>query len=96
MIARRVLRVPALAMALALSWAPAALACSVCVGSQSPDTRNAWIAMTAFMTFTPLSIVLAVAFWLRHRFKALEASEQAEALRVAPGREAERVGAPSA
>jgi len=94
--ARRALRIGALAAVLVLAWAPAALACSVCVGSQSPDTRNAWIAMTAFMTFTPLSIVLAVAFWLRHRFKALEASERAEALGMSPECGPERAGSPSA
>ena len=68
-----------IAITLAL-WADSALACSVCVGAQTPDTRNAWIAMTAFMTFTPLSIVLGVAFWLRHRFKALDARERDDAL----------------
>ena len=55
-----------------------ALACSVCVGAETPDTRNAWIAMTAFMTFTPLSIVVGVAFWLRHRFKTLDAADRDE------------------
>ena len=35
--------------------------------------------MTAFMTFTPLSIVVGVAFWLRHRFKSLEQAEREEA-----------------
>ena len=58
-------------------WAHPALACSVCVGTGTPDTRNAWIAMTAFMTFTPLSIVLGVILWIRHQYKAFEAQEQA-------------------
>lgn len=77
---RCALRALPIAIVLLALWAESALACSVCVGAQTPDTRNAWIAMTAFMTFTPLSIVLAVAFWLRHRFRALEASEREDAL----------------
>jgi len=56
-------------------WAEPIWACSVCIGAQTPDTRNAWIAMTAFMTFTPLAIVLGVILWLRQRFRALEVSE---------------------
>lgn len=75
----RALRALPFAIALAL-WADAALACSVCVGAETPDTRNAWIAMTAFMTFTPLSIVVGVALWLRQRFRALETREREAAL----------------
>jgi hypothetical protein len=75
----RALRAVPIVIALAL-WADSALACSVCVGAQTPDTRNAWIAMTAFMTFTPLSIVVGVGLWLRQRFRALEASEREAAL----------------
>ena len=65
----------------ALILAPGvAAACAVCMSGTQQDTRLAFILMTAFMTFTPLSIVLAVAFWLRHRFRALEASEREDAL----------------
>jgi integral membrane sensor domain MASE1 len=68
----------------ALLVAPSvATACSVCVGTGTPETRDTWLAMTAFMTFTPLLVVLSVAFWLRHRFKAMEAAEQRRQLGIA-------------
>ena len=80
MSAGRALSASMIAIGIVALWADTALACSVCVGAETPDTRNAWIAMTAFMTFTPLSIVVGVALWLRQRFRALEASERDDAL----------------
>ena len=77
--ARPAVRAVVVLIALVL-WAHPALACSVCVGTGTPDTRNAWIAMTAFMTFTPLSIVLGVILWIRHQYKAFETEEQAQAV----------------
>jgi len=75
------------AATIALAWvlAPgAALACSVCVGAGSADTQNAYRAMTAFMTFTPIAIVGSVIYWIWRRFKALEAEEEARMAGLAP------------
>lgn len=75
------------AVMLAFAWvlAPgAAFACSVCVGAGSADTQSAYRAMTAFMTFTPIAIVGSVIYWIRRRFKALDAEEEARMAGLAP------------
>jgi len=69
-----------LALVFWLSTAQGAQACSVCIGTGTPDTRNTWLAMTAFMTFTPLAVLGGVIFWLRSRFRALDARQDAERL----------------
>jgi len=55
----------------------AALACSVCIAAGSEDTTNAYRAMTAFMTFTPMAIVGGVIYWIYRRYKALDAEHEA-------------------
>ena len=75
---RRTARLIGLTAAALVLLAPhAALACSVCIGGESADTRIAYRAMTAFMTFTPLVIVGGVIFWIYRRYKALDAEHEA-------------------
>jgi len=64
------------AFAALLLLAPRAVhACSVCVGTQEGDTRTAFILMTAFMTFLPLTMIGGIVWWLRRRFRELELEE---------------------
>jgi hypothetical protein len=64
------------ALAALLLLAPRAVhACSVCVGTQDGDTRTAFILMTAFMTFLPLTMIGGIVWWLRRRFRQLELEE---------------------
>jgi hypothetical protein len=48
-------------------------ACSVCMGGREDETRMAFEWMTLFMTVTPLALVGSVLWWLRRRFRELEA-----------------------
>lgn len=77
-------RAGVIAIAWGLAAPGAALACSVCIGAESADTRIAYRAMTAFMTFTPLAIVGGVVYWIHRRFKALDAEHEARAGLLAP------------
>jgi hypothetical protein len=46
------------------------IACSVC--GFGDDSRNAFISTTALMTFVPLIMIGALAFWVHRRFKHAE------------------------
>lgn len=66
-----------LALALALALALVALvlvasvpaeACAVCFQAKSDASRVAFIVTTAAMTFLPLAVVGALAWWVRRQF----------------------------
>ena len=60
-----------------------AQACAVCGAGQEEDTRVAFIATTAFLTFLPLTMMGGAVWWLRRRVRRLEASRP-EVLPVEP------------
>jgi len=66
-----------LVITLAVTWAPAALACSVCFDANG-ERRLAFLGTTIFLTLTPLAFVFAVVWWLRRRARMLDAIPPAE------------------
>lgn len=67
----------ALLAALVVTWAPAALACSVCFDANEAR-RAAFLGTTIFLTLTPLVFVFAVVWWLRRRARLLDVPPPAE------------------
>ena len=60
-----------------------AAACSVCTTGSS-ESAGTFLAMTIFMTTLPFAAVGAVIFFLRRRFRAIEAEREARATQAAP------------
>lgn len=60
-----------------VTWAPAALACSVCFDANE-ERRAAFLGTTIFLTLTPLVFVFAVVWWLRRRARLLDVAPPAE------------------
>jgi len=73
-------------VAFGLGMAPrVAEACSVCSSGRDDETRTAFIATTAFMTFLPLGMGAGIFVWLRRRFRAIEGEvERRDRLEAAP------------
>ena len=72
--------------ALAIVLSPQlANACSVCMTGKDDETRAAFIAMTAFMTFLPIGLIGGLVWWLRRRALARQSIESPRL--VQPGRE---------
>lgn len=67
-----------------------AFACPVC-GTAPERSREAYINMTALMTFLPLAVIGALVFVVVRRLRALDALERQS---VAEGVEASRSSAP--
>jgi hypothetical protein len=62
-------------LTLALLLAPGfAEACAVCAPTDVEEVRTAFIVSTAFMTFFPLMVLGSVAWWIRSRYKAMDAA----------------------
>ncbi|GEM_PF-915450 len=62
--------------ALAIVLSPQlANACSVCMTGKDDETRAAFIAMTAFMTFLPIGLIGGLVWWLRRRALAMQSIE---------------------
>ncbi|MFP8879760.1 MAG: hypothetical protein AAEJ52_11355 [Myxococcota bacterium] len=59
-----------------------ARACAVCFSGRSDETREAFIATTAFMTFLPILLIGGVVWWFRRRVLAMRAEERAIAARL--------------
>jgi len=63
----------ALNTALLFVLAPfSARACAVCSGYASEEVRQAFVSATAFMTFTPLLLVGAIAWWIFRQYRTAE------------------------
>ena len=63
-------------VALAIVLSPQlAKACSVCTTGKDDETRAAFVAMTAFMTFLPLGLIGGFVWWLRRRALAMQQIE---------------------
>jgi len=58
-----------------------AQACAVCFSGRSDETRVAFIATTAFLTFLPILLIVGVVWWFRRRVLAMEAEERMIAAR---------------
>jgi len=58
-----------------------AQACAVCFSGRSDETRVAFIATTAFLTFLPILLIVGVVWWFRRRVLAMQAEESAIAAR---------------
>jgi hypothetical protein len=71
---------------LVMNTPQAAWACAVCSAGREDDSRMAFILMTAFMTFLPLTIVGSFVWWLRARARALEVAEPATVSAAEPAR----------
>ena len=80
--ANRLASVAALAIVLSPQLANA---CSVCMTGKDDETRAAFIAMTAFMTFLPIGLIGGLVWWLRRRALAMQSIESPRL--VQPGRE---------
>ena len=62
-------------IALAIVLSPQlASACSVCMTGKDDETRLAFIAMTAFLTFLPMGLIGGFVWWLRRRALAMQAT----------------------
>jgi uncharacterized iron-regulated membrane protein len=76
-----------LSAALAAAWtlaAPrAALACAVCLGSQSELSRKAFFGTTMLLTLLPFALIGGLIWWVRRRARALDEQARRE-LRAAP------------
>jgi hypothetical protein len=70
--ANRLASVAALAIVLSPQLANA---CSVCMTGKDDETRAAFIAMTAFMTFLPIGLIGGLVWWLRRRALARQSIE---------------------
>ena len=74
------------AIALALLVLPElAAACSVCTTGSS-ESAGTFLAMTIFMTTLPFAAVGTVIFFLRRRFRQMEAEREARAAEATPPR----------
>jgi len=63
-------------IALAIVLSPQfASACSVCMTGKDDETRFAFIAMTAFLTFLPMGLIGGFVWWLRRRAFAMQPIE---------------------
>lgn len=68
-------QLPAL-VGLAVLLAPTlAAACSVCAAA-SEETKEAYIAMTLFMTITPLATLGTFVWWIRKHYREPELTEE--------------------
>ena len=52
-----------------------ARACAVCMSGKTDETRAAFIAMTAFMTFLPMILIGGFVWWLLRRAAAMRSIE---------------------
>lgn len=53
-----------------------AAACTVCMGGQEEESRKAFVATTALMTFLPLSVIGIAVWWFLRNALAREADEE--------------------
>ncbi|MDQ3265432.1 MAG: hypothetical protein M3Y59_17540 [Myxococcota bacterium] len=60
-------------------WGAQALACPVCGQAKSEEVNATYVAMTAFMSLTPLALIFGVAAFVVHRIKKSEREASATA-----------------
>lgn len=59
------------------AWPAVCQACAVCNDPTNQDSAAAFLSMTIFMSLFPLAMIGGICLWLRRRFKALEAQQDA-------------------
>jgi hypothetical protein len=74
-VTHRLARIHFAVLATVLAGAPrAAEACAVCMGARDEQTRFAFLITTIFLSVLPLSLVGAVIWYLRKRFRELDSA----------------------
>ena len=80
----KAMRLPASSLSALIVLRPKlAFACAVCVGNNE-DTRVAFIATTALLTFLPLVLIGSVIWYLRRRALQIAASQSTPGVREEP------------
>jgi len=74
----------AVLLTLGALWGTRALACAVCGQAKSEEVNATYVAMTVFMSLTPLALIFGVAAFVVRRIKRAEAEDSAPGPSSAP------------